>query len=241
MSDSITYDFDEKDFVYPLQLTLPTTFPYSTERWEGFLPEFNFFKKDWDEWIPYRDLVVEKIHTTLDRNECLPLGTKLYHGSIRSDLDFKKDTVTFFSLDVVMALWRTLEYQAYLDGPRYFGVLYEFEVVKPLPVFAVLSNMFDAIEDSPKCKDDHVCIHPQVTFHDFVKEPPYDMGIEVSMNLKYYRDYIKLQKQYLVDTNLLLKHAESGDSFDEFNPSSAIFKKKPNYLVQNRGGLLKLN
>jgi hypothetical protein len=151
----------------------------------------------------------------------LPIGTKLYHGSLEQ-LDFralKRDRITFFGLDVVISLWYILE----LSGKHVntIGKLYEFNVITPIPI-----RLLEPLYDNPKgdlgCRKEKIaCIHPQLAFHgDVDTSPPYDLCIELAMNMKYFKDYVQLTQTYNVDTRILYTNRRA--LFTEFNPVEAI-------------------
>ena len=89
------------------------------------------------------------ILTTILVNDCLPVGTILYHGSLDSNLDFYNYPKLFFGIDVVISLWYILELrikQLIVDKSKddkekikelmldNIGTLYEFVIIKPIPV-----------------------------------------------------------------------------------------------------------
>jgi hypothetical protein len=117
------------------------------------------------------------------------------------------------------------------------GKLYEFNVTQPIP-FYLLEELYDHPKGNRICRK-NACVHPQLAFHGTTEEdPPYDLSIEVTMNTKYFNDYIQLSQTYLVDTNILYDNRSK--LFSEFNPVEAIIineasikDKSPN---MNNGG-----
>lgn len=107
----------------------------------------------------------------------------------------------------------------------YIGKLYEFNVVKPIPIY-LLTELYDHPKGNSTCKE-KACIHVQMAYHgDPSAPPPYDLSTEVTMNMKYFKDYIQLTKTYLVNTNILYDNRYK--LFNEFNPVEAIIEKVPN-------------
>ena len=210
------------EFVYPIipNDDLPTSSPHNSMF--SFLP-FNWI---FSEWIPYLDRNINYIKTKFP-NGYLPVGTKLYHGSLDLDLDFmnlKKNIITFFGLDVVISIWYILEMTSY-NKHLHIGKIYEFNIIKSIP-FNLLEELVNHPKENRICKE-NACIHPQLAYHGTTEaDPPYDLSIEVSMNMKYFKTYIQLTETYLVDTNILYHNRYK--LFSEFNPVEAIIDKEPN-------------
>jgi hypothetical protein len=219
------------NFVYPIipNNNLPTSNPHDTLF--KFLPFHWMFKK----WVLP---ITQNINYIKQKfaDGYLPIGTKLYHGSLDTNLDFRsltKDRITFFGLDVVISIWYILEMTLYYSYLR-IGKLYEFTVVKPIPIY-LLSELFDHPMETKECSKQVACIHPQLAYHgDTDDPPPYDLSIEVTMNMKYFKDYIQLNKTYLVNTKML--YDNRCKLFTEFNPVTAIIEQVPN---TKNGGKLK--
>ena len=205
------------DFVYPIipNNKLPKSNPHGSGL-DFFLP-WSWVHKQWD------DPITRNINYIQEQfpDDYLPVGTKLYHGSLEQ-LDFKamkKDRITFFGLDVVISLWYILE----LSGEEVdtIGKLYEFIVVEPIPL-RLLEPFYSHPKEDIQCRKDPIaCIHPQLAYHgDTDTSPPYDLCIEITMNMKYFKDYIQLTQTYEVDTMILYTNRRK--LFTEFNPVQAI-------------------
>lgn len=203
------------EFVYPIISNdhLPKLNPYGML---SFLP-WNWMYTQWDEPITRNNNYIKEKYA----DGYLPIGTKLYHGSLEQ-LDFKalkRDRITFFGLDVVISLWYILE----LSGKYVttIGKLYEFKVIKPIPLM-LLEPLYDHPKGDPYCRRTQIaCIHPQLAFHGSVDtSPPYDLSIELTMNMKYFKDHIQLTQTYIVDTSILYNNRRA--LFTEFNPVEAI-------------------
>jgi hypothetical protein len=175
---------------------------YWTNIWEDikwFFGKYN--DKDTSAWIPYREKLMKYIHNdVLDSKQQLPLKTKLYHGSKSPDLiNNLKDYTTFLGLEPVISMWYTLEESVGFRGHNNtFSYVYEFEVIKPLPVNHIIQFLSNNPNSDKNCKNyGPVCLHPQVTFHG-IEHPPFDLSIEVTLPLKKLIDegYIKLNKSY---------------------------------------------
>ena len=152
----------------------------------------------------------------------IPEGTKLYHSSFTYYQNFDKDRITYFGIDIIIALWYLFE-----ESPKYnddnFGYIYEFIVKKNIPVY-ILEN----IKDHPYnysgvgkiCQNKKIaCIHPQYAYHgDSMRVNYKEMSTELTMYLNNYpiKDYIeraihpKTEKEiiYLADIRKLKEIAE---------------------------------
>ena len=125
------------EFTYPVVFNLPTTNPHLTSPWHSLFTSDNL-----KEWRGPRDAVLAHIRTSVIRDGVLPAGTKLYHGSLDPHLDFSKDRITFFGLDVVISLWYILEMHLW-KRKVFQGTLYEFVTTRDIPV-KVLTIITDA-------------------------------------------------------------------------------------------------
>ena len=198
-------------FQYPLKTkSIPTYNPH------GLCCNLN------DEW---HALVQDNITYIKNKfTDCITVGTKLYHGSLQHDLNFNdlnnKDRITFFGLDVVISLWYILEINTFRNK-MINGKLYEFDVVKDIP-FNLLCELTNNPKDYNIYKKSAIsCIHPQVAFHgDTDSGPPYDLCIELAMNVEYFKDYIKLKQTYIVDPFVLNNNKYKTD----FNPVESIIE-----------------
>lgn len=225
------------DFTYPLRIQLPCSNPHTEFSSNAFgsleLPP------EWETPIQCVMSYMDKIVITNQHGVFIPVGTKLYHGSLDPSLDFKHlpgDHITFFGIDVVISLWYILELQFNLEPSEFTsGTLYEFIVTHPIPV-EIVSNLYEHPTEKDSCMKEPIgCIHPQISFHgDVSSEPPYDLSIEFTLNLNKHGDYgpfknyIELQNVYNVDTNVLFKNKDK--PFSEFNPIAAITSIK-NYVT----------
>ena len=206
-----------EEFVYPIipNNQLPTSNPHSSGM-DSLLP-WSWIHKKWDNPITRNiNYIHEQFH-----DGYLPVGTRLYHGSLE-ELDFKamkRDRITFFGLDVVISLWYILELSG--DDVDTIGKLYEFSVVEPIPLM-LLEEFYSHPKSDIQCRKDPIaCIHPQLAYHgDVDTYPPYDLCIEITMNMKYFKDCIQLTQTYEVDTSILYKNRRK--LFTEFNPVQAI-------------------
>ena len=189
-------------------------YPYKTKYpIPNYNPFDNFEIFRCNEWQkPFQDNI-SYIKNKFD--DYIPVGTKLYHGSLDNDLHFTKERITFFGLDVVISLWYILEMSTFTSN-KCNGKLYEFVVLKNIP-FYILQKLTDNPKDY---KTEISCIHPQLAFHgDTFSNPPYDLCIELAMNMKY-KDYIKLKQTYIVDPTILYTNKYKND----FNPVDSIIE-----------------
>jgi hypothetical protein len=165
------------------------------------IPKSHPHKSSNKEWQSCIDALNHHIVKNVIVNDCLPVGTVLYHGSLDSNLDFYKYPKLFFGIDVVISLWYILELrikQLMLDNSKdnkeklkelhvmsKIGTLYEFVVIKPIPVHFLYDLYVNANKDAT-CKSGlTACIHPQIAFHGNPGDTtvPYDIGIEVSLRI----------------------------------------------------------
>lgn len=70
------------------------------------------------------------------------------------------------------------------------------------------------------------CIHPQIAYHGNPGDinVPYDIGIEVSLRMKKYKNYLLLKKVHKVNIATLVKNRTK--TLDEFNPAEAVIDSK---------------
>lgn len=127
----------------------------------------------------------------------IPVGTKLYHSSFEYYQKFDKDCFTYFGIDIIIALWYLFE----LSGHNNYGYIYEFNVIKDIPVY-IMKKITDHPKETSKndgtiCqKKEIACIHPQYAYHGYpldVNENDKEISTELTMNLKHYQigEYIK--------------------------------------------------
>ena len=231
---------DPAHFIYPLSVPLPVSNPHD--------PRLSELPHEWEMPLQHVGSYIDTLLETHQGGRFIPVGTKLYHGSLNPALDFKHllDHITFFGIDVVISLWYMLELQSEADPSELKpGTLYEFIVTRPIPV-EILPNLYDHPTETERCLNEPIgCIHPQISFHgDVLCDPPYDLSIELSLNLNkdaghgQFKECIALQKVYTVDTRILLEHRDK--PFCEFNPISAITnvvytgRRKPRKSLQKK-------
>ena len=181
----------------------------------------NLWRDDWTKWVPARDRVNQYIKDSiLDNQGNLPAGTVLYHGSLDPDLRFTENRNTFFGIDSFISIWYTLELRDKLWFPKRqkVGYLYEFELTKSLNQVVFLQKLVDHpgfghwSTDPPK-------IHPQVVYHG-VPSDAYELGVEVTINLKQHPGAIRLRQKYTVDLEML--HSNRKKTRENFDPTSAV-------------------
>ena len=220
--ESYTSFYDLFEYPYKTKYGLPNYNPYSIYS-DIFCSLFN------DEW---KKPVQDNISYIKNKfNNYIPIGKKLYHSSLNHELNFtnmkNKDRITFFGLDVVISLWYILEMNTF-RSKTCNGKLYEFVVVKNIPF-----NILHELTDNPKDYDIYKrtgisCIHPQIAFHGNTEsKPPYDLCIELAMNMKYFKDYIKLKQTYIVDPTILDNNKYKND----FNPIDSIIEIEMKSLI----------
>ena len=106
-------------------------------------------------------------------------------------------------------MWYTLEDAGFDQSPVH-GFVYEFEVLQPIPV----KKFIPYISSHPKdfsnriCRDNAVCVHPQLTIRRGDWGPPYDLSVEVTMPLKRLvnEGVITLHRRYVTDLVNLWQH-----------------------------------
>jgi|694.fasta_scaffold132688_1 hypothetical protein len=150
----------------------------------------HYTEKDTADWIGPRNEVLEQLHLMftdptdpLDpRGMRIPIGTKLYHGTRNANLDIQrlKDKITFLGLEPMISIWYTAEEY----GRGKFGYVYEFEVVRPIPIDYIIPDLATNPKDVKLCVKGAVCVHPQITFHNVDESGPKDLSVEVTLMLK---------------------------------------------------------
>jgi hypothetical protein len=168
-------------------------------------------------------------------NYYIPVGTKLYHSSFIYYQKFDQDRVTYFGIDIIIALWYLLEESEKSEySDKNYGFIYEFDVIKDIPVY-ILENIkhhpYNMVGDGFICQNKEIaCIHPQYAYHGdplHVNEKDKEMSTELTMNLKKYPigEYIKrathpiTEKEiiYLVSINNLREIAKKKLQFSNYN------------------------
>ena len=182
-------------------------------------------------WKWYTAYNVYKLKSQFPNN-IIPVGTKLYHGSMdgNGNIKFDQQKLTFFGIDVVISLWilpeqrraqmyKELGYDISLSQQDDYnknhdkGYLYEFQVVKPIPVH-LIEDLCQYPLEVKTCKE-KPCLHSQIG----PDSPIYNLSTELTMGMKNYKD-IQLKKKYEVDVNKLEENQEK--LFSKFDPVSAI-------------------
>ena len=180
----------------------------------------------------------------------IPKGTKLYHSSLDFYQTFDEDRITFFGIDIIISLWYIVE----MNNKKYkrFGVIYEFDVIKDIPVYILESigdHPYNTYGPGTKCRSkEYACIHPQYAYH---KEPNSfgEMSMEVTMNLSNPLFKSSVQRAihpihnneitYVIDINTLEKMAEMGDyTFHQFNPIRPTMNRLTQKQRKNMGNLI---
>ena len=163
-----------------------------------------------DKWKGYTAYNVAQLKDKFPNN-IIPVGTKLYHGSMDGNIKFDQPKLTFFGRDVVISLWilpeqrRSRMQEYYFKEYGYYlpremvdlynkthkiGYLYEFEVVKEIE-FHLIEKLSDHPPAVEICKT-KPCLHSQIG----PDAPKYNLSTELTMDMKYYKDYIQLNKNY---------------------------------------------
>jgi hypothetical protein len=203
--------------VSPQKVNIPSfmevndeSLPYETFPARGFIESiksfFGYYNDEDDSvWIDHRERMLKHIYKLLGDDNAIPVGIKLYHGTINPNLDINslRNRMTFLGLEPIISVWYTAEesdYKGIVDPSRRsnFGYVYEFEVLKPIPADKVIKYISLNPKGEDICKNGGVCIHPQITFHNYMEEGPLDFSIEVTLMLKKMinEGYLNLTKRY---------------------------------------------
>lgn len=237
-------------FVYPIKIKTPFINPFKSENdWKFWTKRFwkCFFTNcdpiQWEEPIHsmlkyYQSILIEK-----DGIKYLPKGTKLYHGStIYPFLGNSPSTnqITFFGLDVIIALWYILE-EIYIKNDNCIhtnksvqmnGYLYEFVIIQDLPITHIIDKLVINPKDkniSCKKNPNDVCLHPQIAFHGISYQnyyrnvvPLFDLCNEITFRFNKYTNHLQLKNVFLVDPLILHKNANKKG----FDPTKSIVSQK---------------
>lgn len=176
------------------------------------------------DWVDAIELSNRYIDDLCVNNE-IPAGTLIYHGTLDPKIDFNnlnKDIATFFGIAPNISIWYLYEmvYDRYRGGPQY-GYVHVFEVERPIPIIKI-SDLFKHPKRVSACRQkDVACIHPQVVFHGSTDAPkPYEISIELTMNLKHYISYIKHVKCLTINIEKLQENRYKYPKY--FNYEDAI-------------------
>jgi hypothetical protein len=237
-------------YIYPIKIETPNTNPFETNDIDWKIWTKRFWKcwfhvcdpMIWETSIKQMVTYYDTILIQKDGQYYLPKNTKLYHGSILYPFlnnDPNPHHITFFGLDIVIALWYILE-EIYNKNDycknsdvKINGYIYEFELVKELPITHIIKKLIINPKDKKvPCKKNKtaVCLHPQIAFHGSSMDtryrkvvPIFDLCNEITFRYTEYKDYLKLKHVYFVDPYILHKNA----SKKNFNPVDSIVKTKP--------------
>ena len=160
-------------------------------------------QRDRDEWRPHVRNVVSQINTLFNDGN-IPIGTKLYHGSLSDSLNFfneGKYSPFFFGIEESISLWYI--YEMWLSQNKRNntnGWLYTLEVTKPISITKLIEQIITHPTEDDDCwvNAKGVCIHPQQIFHgetDTIK----DLGIEITLRPDIFKDNLKLVDKQHVD------------------------------------------
>ena len=217
-----------------------TISPFKMSFLESFLPNYN--PTMWDTLVKKMMSHYDKILIVKGDKKYLPKGTKLYHADIQypftpgSKSTDNKDNMTFFGLDIDIAIWYILELveiEKFKKDNNFsrFGFLYMFVLQEDLE----LSKIIDIIRDNPKeireCRHkNNVCLHPQVAFRGRVETAPqvYKLCSEVTLFYQNYSEILLLDKIYVIDPLLLELHKNNKD----WKPRNAIIKKYDSTTIE---------
>lgn len=146
--------------------------------------------------------MLKELYEILGGDNSIPIGVKLYHGTMNPNLDINSlgNYMTFLGLEPMISVWYTSEEagsKSKYDDAK-FGYIYEFDVIKPIPADKVIKYISLNPKGCDICTNGGVCIHPQITFHNFKEQGPLDLSIEVTLMLKKMVDngYLKLNRRY---------------------------------------------
>lgn len=229
---------------------IPNKNPFENQ-WRFWTKQYwiSFFRPiDPKQWHNPINQMLEHYKTILkikNDSKYLKKGTLLFHGTTNKILKLNdKNSISFFGLDIVISLWYILE-EIYnkndLKKNKFAsvnGYIYEFELIKDLPISKILNILNINPKDSISgCENDikTVCLHPQIAFHGSSVQtamrtiiPKFDLCSEITFVYKEYKDYLKLNKIYIVDPLILHKNANK----ISFDPVESIVneEKYPNYI-----------
>jgi hypothetical protein len=237
-------------FIYPLKIQTPTTNPFDEDdiNWKFWTKRFwkcLFQICDPIQWEEPIKTMLNHYNIILKKKGdqyYLPKNTILYHGSTNYpffDKTFLSNKITFFGLDIVIALWYILEeiynkndHCVNNQNVKINGYLYEFQLTKDLPITHIIKKLIINPKDRTEpCKKimNAVCLHPQISFHgtsftnhyrDIV--PMFDLCNEITLRYTVYKDYMHLKNVYFVDPFILHKNATK----IHFDPVKSIVSNK---------------
>ena len=186
--------------------------------------------------------MVDYIYNSMGIKNEIPVGTKLYHGTINKD--FVKiipnlgDDVIFFALEPTASMWYTGKRNMVRDNPDKYGYVYEFTVKKPIKIDRISYWIGAHILNWPECEKG-VCVHPLISGQpiEYIINPPYFLSIEVTIPLKKYFENgsIKFTKKYRTDMDNLKQHEKIKiDNLDVVQYKDfLLFSQKENTLAFN--------
>jgi hypothetical protein len=210
------------NFVYPLKIP--------QEKEPSFLTSLNIFKTDAIDDCKYvLDHIKNDLTKSIGSTIYVPIGTKLYYGSNNFEVDFTKNRIMFFGLDVVHALWHVVELQSY--HMYRLGKVYECVVTKPIPVVILANIYYDVNRSSPNYNKG--LLYPKIVHHgrDIENEFPCDISAELAINSGYFKHHFRLEHTYTIDTSVLAAFADR--PLKKFNPVVSILEIEMKVYKQN--------
>lgn len=193
-----------------------------------------YFKAIPPSWKKITKSVIKSFHDNVtvkkeDGYSYIKKGTMLYHASKHCPFfyDNKKlddiEKITFFGVDPFISIW----YSAEIEG-KY---LYVFKLVKDLKIDIEIKN-----KENPKeiknCKN-KVCVHPQYILRCDTTTPDgyfrfngsgiTEIGLELTVPYKNYKDYFKIEKIFELDHLLIEKNCTK--TLEEWDPTQAIINE----------------
>jgi len=182
---------------------------------------------DQEEWKPIIKKMIsyyEKILVKKGDKVYLPKGSVLYHGDMGypfvpgSKSTGNKDKMTFFGLDIEIAIWYVSELidlylESFFKGKpvNRYGFLYSFKLTQDLEIDLILDTLWAHPKESKICNQiGKVCLHPQVAYRGDVDYSPtiFKLSSELTLYFDIHTDQLQLDKVYIIDPLILHRNKE---------------------------------
>lgn len=159
----------------------------------------------------------------------LPIGTKLYHGSIQRNFK-EKSPVTYFGLDAPISIWAIAEAYQKSGSTQRCGYLHEFVLTAPMNYKYVASDLGVPLQLDASCAK-VPCVHPQTILHSDDWTLMQELGTELTV--PHVPDGVKRVCTYEVDVQALLINRVH--DMLHWDPTHAIKRKMAPSNICERG------
>lgn len=159
-------------------------------------------------------------------------GTVLYHGSLDPNMQFTRNTITFFSIDKNISIWYLLEMSllkmSFINRLLYnkheIGYLYKYEILYDIDIQLVRDinenakngmGLYNFIYNTTGYEIDAlnfskyknvITLHPQIILRGIEKQDKYELSSEITIPIYMYPNLLKLLNVSEININYLYEN-----------------------------------